>query len=382
MPADTIPAAPAPNPFTTARCDACGETFPRCTCYPHGSPRYTREDAPVTFQGSPTARFPRYVGVEVECGTPDHPRSFRPVHEVTRTTGAGLHGDGSIRGFSYGLELVTAPSRGEAAERNIRAACQGLQAIGASVNESCGAHVHVDARDYSPADLVRLAYLLSVKGVEKTLYSVVSRSRRIAPRRGFTMFALPWGAALGAGAVSDIHADPAERYRAFLCNTYGSVQTAESVKRSIATYGPSHGKHGSRYHGVSFNAHDIRGTIEFRLHHGTVNARKLTMWAAVCSAIIQYVKDHTDEEIAALRGTPAEVLQAILTDREVSRWVRVRRRFFEDKDRQRRGLPPRRAARPAVAPPVDLPPEEDASSVEEEGETRATGVRSGRRMPY
>lgn len=367
---DSTPAAdaPPPNPYL-APCAACGVPLPRCRCYGHSSPRYV-EHAPV-FHGQPTARFPRYVGVEIECGTSQVP-SFAPLHAAMRDTGASLHGDGSIHGFPYGLELVTAPARGDAAVSHIRAACQGLQAIGASVNESCGLHVHVDARDYSPADVVRFAVLLS--RVEKTLYSVVARSRR-GTGRGSNQFALPWGPSLVAGGVADTSLPDEERYRALQANLYGSVAVAESYKRN-------RGKHHSRYHGVSFNAFDIRQTFEFRLHHGTVNARKVTMWAAVCSALVQYAKDHTDDEVAGLRGTPAEILQAVLTDREVARWVRIRRRFFEDKDRARRGLPPRRASRPVTPEVAPLPPEADPAAEEEVGEVRVAGVRPGRRMSY
>lgn len=373
MPADTIPATPAANPFLTGTCYDCARPLVACRCYGQTSPRYTDESAPLAFAGSPTARFPRYVGVELECGTAGQPTSFRPLHTMMRATGAGLHGDGSIHGFTYGLEVVTAPARGDAAVSHITAACQALQAIGASVNESCGLHVHVDARDFSPADEVRFAVLLS--RVEKTLYSVVSRSRRGGQGRHSNQFALPWGSSLVAGGVDDPSLSDEERYRALQVNLYGSVGLAESYKRSK-------GKHHSRYHGVSFNAFDIRGTFEFRLHHGTVNAHKVTMWAAVCSALVQYAKDHTDDEVASIRGTPAEILQAILTDREVARWVRVRRRFFEDRDRARRGLPPRASSRPVAAPEPTLAPEESPESTEEVGEARMAGVRPGRRMSY
>ena len=370
---DAVPPLPPPNPYMTAECSACGSLLRECVCYGSRSPRFTDYSAPVTFQGDPSPRFPRYVGVEIECGTPRHmDLSLAPVHHMMRATHAQLHSDMSIHGFGHGLEVVTAPSRGVKAEENIRAACQALQAVNASVNESCGLHVHVDARDYTEADMVRFATLYS--RIEKTLYSVVSRSRR-GGGRSSNDFGQPWGPSLVAGGVDDSSLTLSERYAAFQVNTYGSVQEAEHYKRSKT-------KHGSRYHGVSFNAYDIRGTLEFRLHHGTVNARKATMWSAVCSALVQWVKDHTDAELDALRGTPAEILEKILTDREVARWVRIRRRFFEDKDRARRGLPPRRAARPAVAPEPALPAEEAPESAEEIGEVRNAGVRPGRRMSY
>ena len=363
---------PAPNPYATRLCPACGAALIYCACYEHARLRYT-PDAPFRLNGEPSARFPRYVGVEIECGVPSNPPSWAPLHMMLRDTHAQLHGDGSIHGFSVGLEVVTAPARGDAAEEAIRAATQGLHAINAAVNETCGLHVHVDARDYTESDLVRFAYLWAVKGIEKTLYTVVSRSRR-GHGRGSNTFALPWGAGLVSGAVADLDADPRERYRALQANLYGDVHTAEYYKASKQ-------KHGSRYHGISFNAFDIRGTLEFRLHHGTINTRKILLWAAVCSALVQYVKTHTDEEVANLRGTPAEVLNTILTDREVARWVRVRRRFFEDKDRARRGLPPRRASRPAT-PEAPLAPEADPEADEEVGEVRVSGARQGRRMTY
>jgi hypothetical protein len=152
-------------------------------------------------------------------------------------------------------------------------------------------------------------------------------------------------------------------------NTYGDERTARSVKAQRS-------KHGCRYHGFNVNALHCHGTVEFRLHQGTTDPRKIKMWAAVCTALVEFAAAHTEAEVMALRGTPAEILEKILAgDREVLRWTRARRRFFDEQDRVRRGLPPRATrARPAAEPE----PDEPAAAVES-GEVDNDGARLGRR---
>lgn len=42
-----------------------------------------------------------------------------------------------------------------------------------------------------------------------------------------------------------------------------------------------------------------RKTIEFRLHHNTVNAQKMINWLFICNAIVRYAEKHPKEIISS-----------------------------------------------------------------------------------
>jgi Putative amidoligase enzyme len=335
-----------------------------CTCEEDVGVRY--RDLGERFHGEPSPRYPRYLGVEIECGmdgTTERRGDTAPLDRACRTWGAGITDDGSVGVDAYirSAEIVTAPARGESFIRQIDDVVGAIRQCGGKVNRSCGLHVHVDARDLTLAHVLTLVRLY--ERIERTMYSLVSRSRRT------NHFCGPWGDALIKGEVSNPDAPITVRERDLDVNTYGDERTARSVKSQRS-------KHGCRYHGFNVNALHCHGTVEFRLHQGTTDPRKIKMWAAVCTMLVEYAAAHTEAEVMALRGTPAEILEKILVgDREVLRWTRARRRFFDEQDRVRRGLPPRAArARPAAEPE----PEEPAAVVEA-GEVDNDGVRLGRR---
>lgn len=340
-----------------ARCAYCGSTVEavcphcdRCTgCCRCGTYTYRDRDS-LTFTGSPSPRFPLFVGVEVECATPQS-GNHRALTRVCEARNIMAQDDCSIRTTGYGdhrVELATAPARGDELESTVREMCAALKEAGAYVNRSCGLHVHVDARDLTPAQVLTVARLYA--RVESRLYKLVARSRAQGT------FSAAWGSALVEGLVSDESAPLVARRDALDVNTYGSVSQAASCRRSRY-------KDGSRYHGLNFNSLDLYGTLEFRLHHGTVNAAKILGWAAVCSAIVNYARTHTEAEAMAVRGTPAELLEKMLPDRETIQWTRARYVFFleeerarQNRSRARRGLAPltaTRAPRTVRAAPVD-----------------------------
>lgn len=328
-------------------CHECGHCREHCAC----TDRIPFCENPTTFHGEPSTRYPRYVGAEIECVIARaQTRNYRKVADKWN---ASITDDGSV--YKEGLpghsaEHVTAPARGAAFEDQIHDTLTVLHAQGAAVNKTCGLHVHVDARDYTAAHILAFARLYS--RVEKTLYAMVSRARR------GNIYSKPWGdkafnnavaTSEGFAAALDDSQPLTAREKALDIVTYGSENTARRMKETRS-------KHSSRYHGVNFNALAIHQTIEFRLHHGTLNETKILMWSAVCSALVEYAATHSEEEIKALRGSPAEILDRVINDPAVSLWCRKRRQHFDRINRERRGLPPRaRAVTPPAAPAPVVP---------------------------
>lgn len=370
---------PAPN-YAQAHCEACdsrgravdlgpclscGHCGVCCRCQ---SPVPRRRATQDRWYGAPSALYPRYLGVEIECGVAARRGGY--VHAALEAWDASAVGDGSVghtpAGAPTGLtgvcEVVTQPARGEAFEAQIRDLCAGLARQAARVDKTCGLHVHVDARKVevprgdgtgtvsrpvSYADLCRLAMLFAK--VESGLYNLVAASRRKNRR-----YCAPWGSTFDRAGVFLAETLP-EKQRTLDCAIYGSEAAAATAKGA--------GKyHGSRYRSLNLHAFHCHGTVEFRLHHGTVDADKILMWAAVCSAIVQYAFTKSDDEVAALRGTPSEILDRIIPSPAVRAWCVKRREFFAARrSRVHPGEPPRRRA-PGLPPPpvpaVEVGPEE------------------------
>lgn len=364
------------SPCECPRCEACGviatATLCRscyrcagcCTCniVPYMDPV-------LTFHGTPTPRYPRYLGIEIECVLPGRISTSEYQALATRW-GAGITSDGSIRADSgQGVEHVTAPARGDAFVTQVNETCAALHSYGAEVNKSCGLHVHVDARDYTTRDVLALARLYS--RVEKTLYTLVSKARKT------NTFSEPWGDKLtdarhtteGVLSPMDDTQPITAREKALDIATYGDEAHAKRCKSQRY-------KDHSRYHGLNFNALACHSTVEFRLHHGTTNATKIIMWAAVCAALVEYAKTHTEGEIKALRGTPAEILTKVTNDPQIARWCNKRRIHFEGLDRQRRGLAPRARARAAAPEPVPEIPDMPTEGGEDPRERGRVGRRA------
>jgi hypothetical protein len=332
-------AGPCPNCHACEECcngglsrsSVTGRSVPCAGARPHRNTRGT--DA--TFHGDPSPLFPRYVGVEIECGVVNlHGGAVLAALEAWDAQGVS---DGSIR-LGNGVEVVSAPARGTDLEAQIRDLCAGLKRQGARVDQSCGLHVHVDARGASYADLCRLARVFAK--VESGLFNMIAPSRRKNRR-----YCAPWGATFDRAGVF-LAESMEDKTRTLDCAIYGSESAAVSAKRE--------GKyHGSRYRSLNLHSFHVHGTVEFRMHHGTVDAEKVLNWAAVCSAIVDFAFRENDATVAGLRGTPAEILDRIVTSPAVRGWMRARREHFAVM-RSSTGAPPRRRAPAPAVPPVPV----------------------------
>lgn len=203
-------------------------------------------------------------GVEIECYLP---RGFsrqdlgaalaaagvsHSVETYNHTTRGSwkIITDGSLGDYERGTEVVSPVLRGSDGEAQVAAVCAVLQQVGATVNRSCGLHVHVGVESNDrTCDLFK--HLVN-------LYSA-------------------------AEAVIDTFVAPSRRSNNTYCHRVGSVgpvlqaDDLDSVRRY---YGPS------RYRKLNLEAFWRHGTVEFRQHQGTVDARKITEWSRLCRHMV------------------------------------------------------------------------------------------------
>jgi len=158
--------------------------------------------------------------------------------------------DGSI---PTGFEAATPPST---SFNHVMIACAALTGSGAYVTRSCGTHVHVDAHDIDLNALKRLCKIWI--RIEESMEELVSRSRR-----GHSSYCHSNRFQFSSAAVAFADIDLAVN-RTVLCR---KMQNSRYVKLNLETL---------RKH----------GTIEFRMHQGTLNADKIERWTRLCIRIV------------------------------------------------------------------------------------------------
>jgi hypothetical protein len=207
---------------------------------------------------------------------------------------------------------------------------------GVEVSEACGFHVHVDARDYSTADLRRLIILYA--SVEKLLFALVSPERedtkysKACGSRYLEILtgvrtAKDWRNALHRMLYADAWYNKDDR-REVTGSNRGSV--IRSLKKN------KFGDARSRYNGLNLHTFFFRRTVEFRMHEGTQNIKTITNFALLCGWIVESAYKLSESRLCELltRYTDgSDILRAILPT-SVHDWLssELQRRQTEEHD--------------------------------------------------
>jgi len=223
----------------------------------------------------------RLVGLEIEVATVNSDTGS--LEDACRTWHASIVEDGSV---SNGFEINTSPASGDYLLKMIERIGRGLSQAGATVDARCGLHVHVDCRDFTFYDMRKLVKLYTK--IEPALFAMMPGSRRRSA------FCRPCGARF----VYDLDAFkiPKDSKKQLLTNVL-------EIEPSINCKGQrdhKNGRYGSRYNALNLQSWLYRGTIECRLHTGTVNPHKLECWALLWQAIVDYAYRLTESQIDAL----------------------------------------------------------------------------------
>ena len=181
--------------------------------------------------------------------------------------------DGSV---SCGYELVSPPLRGEAGRAALRTACEALRAAGATVDASCGLHVHHEVTNLT-LDAFQNLYRLWWRAQGAT-GSLVARSRRDGR----------WCQWINLTDVEVV-----ESLSSLDRRTVGMV--ADRI---------------DRYKSLNLQSFPRYGTVEVRQHQGTLNADKMLAWIDYVQALISWAS--SDCELPD-RGVALSTVLAALT---------------------------------------------------------------------
>ena len=192
-----------------------------------------------------------------------------------------LVSDASVRGDGNAMELVSPILRGDAGMAMLRKACDELTRLGCTVNKSCGLHVHVGARDMSVVAMRRLAILYS--DFEAVLDSVMPASRRL-------------------------------NNNMYLRSLSGLSKSQIAVARDVRAIALQI-NNGGRYAKLNFTSHWKHGTIEFRLHAGTINADKACNWVSACLRMMNAAEQDQNAAVAVVQQQrPRQAKLAMIYD--------------------------------------------------------------------
>ena len=145
-----------------------------------------------------------------------------------------------------------------------------LKAAGASVNRSCGLHIHVDAKGFTPQALVNLVTLVGSK--EQLLYRAL----------GIPKDRMRYCKRINDELVESILKKKPESLEELRKEWY-----LESPYETVA------GKyHSTRYHGLNLHAMFTKGTIEFRLFNSTLEEKEVKAYIQFALALCKQAQVH------------------------------------------------------------------------------------------
>tara|TARA_R100001082_G_scaffold47827_1_gene25615 strand:+ start:2837 stop:3958 length:1122 start_codon:yes stop_codon:yes gene_type:complete len=252
-------------------CEGCGEACNRdytsyhrgyeyCEhCIPETSVLEVASTVPSSSRVADTFTYPikTLVGLEVECITPEVETIDTPMYWTNCS-------DGSIstnEENSMGVELVSTPASGDLLMQNIDNLMQWRDYYGGWVNHTCGFHVHFNSIDKTPREIAHVAIVY--QKYQSILKGMMPNSRQSSN----------WC------RDSEMNVNCLRRV----------TEEQHLIDEYYETMGshPSDEKYNdARYCGLNIHSRYYHGTIEFRLHSGTINKEKITNWISILNIII------------------------------------------------------------------------------------------------
>lgn len=232
----------------------------------------------------------RNYGVEIECINITERQALDVLTRAgVNVTSSGYHRadyskwnvspDASV---SNGCEIISPILNGEAGLEQIKLVCQALSDAGATVNKTCGLHVHVDASGLT-GPWVRSIYTRYAK-FEGTIDTFMPMSRRDNNNSRYIRSLVP--------EMNYI--------------TENSNWFSNSIADVCAVAS-------NRYQKVNLVSYSRTKTIEFRHHSGSVNGNKVTNWVKFVLAFVEASNpsllapavNETEQSAQPRRGRPA-----------------------------------------------------------------------------
>ena len=246
----------------------------------------------------------RMVGVEVECMVPDEDGIASPENWVNCSDGS----ISSISGYS-GVEMVSYPANSVALLGNISNIIEWRDTYGAIVNKSCGLHIHFNSLDMTAREVAHIGIVYN--HFQEMLKEMMPNSRQDSNWcKDFT---------LDSRTLRNV--DDEET----LINLY-----YEYMMGSV----PSTDKYNdARYCALNIHSRYYHGSLEFRLHSGTISKVKILNWIQILNCIVEKgieISQYKEDEFKKYIST-SYVRHIVPTfGEELTAYINKRRRKFMD----------------------------------------------------
>lgn len=229
----------------------------------------------------------RRFGVEIECvATPNRGRDANCERAAQALRDAGLRA--AYEGYNHrtpqgawkvvydvsvtgGVEVVSPPLSGADGFAEITTAVNALRAAGFRVDRSCGLHVHHEVSDLTGAEIGSLVSFYT--GHQSALDSLVAPSRR---------------STVHAALLGPINAVEREGLVRRLSAITGDTAAEKITSARSLGFGD---RPAARYRVLNVHSFGNYGTVEFRQHQGTLNARKIEAWVRLGQAVIEAARN-------------------------------------------------------------------------------------------
>ena len=216
------------------------------------------KEPPACSRKAESFEFPvrRLVGVEVECLIP-HIDALDTPSFWTSTSDGSIN---SEEGYD-GIEMVSYPASGDLLLESIDNLMSWSNNIGAIVNRSCGLHVHFNSLDLTARQVAHVGIVYSY--FEEILKGMMPNSRQSS--NWCKDFPIPKKQLRHITEESEL----IEMY-------YDYMDSHPSTDKY----------NDARYCGLNIHSRYYHGSLEFRLHSGTINKTKILNWIQILNRII------------------------------------------------------------------------------------------------
>lgn len=199
----------------------------------------------IEFIGNREAVAQAINAAGLQCNIENYNHTTRPHWKIT--TDSSVRSNNGARGW----ELVSPILKDQDGLEQIEIVCTAMSQAGATVNRTCGLHVHHDARDFNTNSFKNIIKIYT--RFEPTIDSLVACSRR----------------------------GHANEYCRSMKDISLEVVLNQDSFREMNYYLPS------RYYKLNLKSYTTHGTIEFRQHQGTINASKIINWIKLTQAMVE-----------------------------------------------------------------------------------------------
>jgi len=209
----------------------------------------------VGLTTSGAARALRDAGIHCEDNGYNH--NTRPTWKVVT--------DASLHSRNGACEVVSPVLSGSDGLTEVRTVMKVLRDAGASINESCGMHIHIGVDQLTQEHQTRI---INAYGCWQWAMTAWILERRVNSR---------WGA----------------------------LRSADTIARLATTWAQSNNRRNfastcDRYYALNVASYHRHGTFEFRSHHGSLNGQNATAWIAMHLAFIDACKQQATYDVLVM----------------------------------------------------------------------------------